>query len=248
MKIALVQLESISGDIDHNIGNHLAALGRLQAGDADLAIFPELSLCNYEPGIAAEAAIDADDERLAPFGEFSRRQGMRICVGVSLRTDARPSISALLFSPAGTRRIVHKAYLHADELPFFAAGCGQASLLDTPRRVGLAICYDISVDAHLEQAAAQGMQAYLASVAKTSAGIAAARKRLATKAREYGVPILAVNSVGTCEGLPAGGNSMVIDASGELVEILGGNEQAMLIYDLDSGQARKLPLAIPSRD
>lgn len=242
MKIALAQIESITGDVDRNIACHLAALGQLRAGDADLVIFPELSLCNYDPHCAGMSAIDAGDERLAPFEEFARSRNMTICVGAALRTTGKPSISAILFSPRQARQFVHKAYLHADEMPFFAAGCEQASLLETTRRVALAICFDISVDTHIEQAAAQGMEVYVASVAKTVPGIAAARERLADKAREYAVPVLAVNSVGTCEGQPAGGNSMIIDAKGNLVEALDADEQAILICDLELGRARKLPL------
>jgi predicted amidohydrolase len=242
LKIALAQIESITGDVEGNIARHLTALGQLHAGDADLVIFPELSLCNYEPGIAAEAAIDAGDERLAPFENFARRQGMSICVGAPLRSNGKPSISAILFAPGQPRRVAHKAYLHDDEIAFFAAGRGQANLLGSTPRIALAICYDISVDAHIEQAAAQGMQAYLASAAKTVAGIAAARERLSIKAGEYGIPVLMVNSVGTCEGKPAGGNSMVIDAGGKLVQALNASEQALLLHDLKRASTRKLAL------
>ena len=244
MKIALAQIESIVDDIDRNIARHLAALGHLRAGDADLVIFPELSLSNYEPSIVGRAAIDAGDARLTRFEEFAQRQGMSVCVGTPLRTDGKPSISAILFSPGQSRRVIHKANLHADEEPFFAAGCEQASLLEMTSRVALAICYDISVDAHIAQAAARGMEVYVASVAKTVAGIAAAREELVDKARAYEVPVLAVNSVGSCEGQPAGGNSMVIDADGLLVEALDSGEQAMLIHDLESGSTRKLRLDI----
>ncbi len=245
MKIALVQIASVDGDVEANVARHSAALAHLRAGDAGLAIFPELSLTNYEPKIAATAAIGADDARLAPLEEIARELDIQVCVGAPLRSRGKPSIAALLLSPGRQRRIIHKAYLHQDEMPLFAPGCELASLLDTGRRIALAICYDISVDAHIEQAAAQRMEVYLASVAKTADGIAAARERLRPKAREYGVPVLVVNSVGSCEGRPAGGNSMVIGANGELIDALDDSEQAILIHDLASGIARKLPLAIP---
>jgi len=244
LKIALLQIESITGDLERNIARHLAALEHLHAGDAELAIFPELSLSNYEPGVAARTAIDAADERLAPFEDFSLQRNVSVCIGAPLRGGVRPSISAILFSPGQPRRVIHKAFLHDDEVPVFAPGCRQASVLALSQRVGLAICFDISVDAHLEQASAQGMDVYLASVAKTADGIAAARERLRMKAREYGVPVLVVNSVGNCEGRPAGGNSTVIDANGEVIEALDGSEQTVLVFDLESGPARKLPLDI----
>lgn len=243
MKIALAQIESIDGDVDANVARHLGALRLLQAGDAELVIFPELSLTNYEPAIAARAALVADDPRLAPLEDAARELNAGICVGAPLETADKPSISAILFSPSQARRIVHKAYLHEDETPLFAAGVEQASVFELTRRVALAICFDISVNAHIEQAAAQGMDIYLASVAKTAEGIAAARESLQTRAREYGVPVLVVNSVGYCEGRPAGGNSTIFCRDGSIVDALDDREQAVLIFDSVSGQACKLPLA-----
>jgi len=242
MKIALAQIESIDADIDGNIARHLAALQQLRAGDAELVIFPELSLTNYTPAIAGGAAITADDTRLGPLEDAARELDTSICVGAPLQSGDKPSISALLLSPGRPRRIVHKAYLHEDEVSLFAAGVGASSVIALAQRVALAICYDISVDAHIEQAAAEGMEVYVASVAKTLPGIAAARDRLRKKALEYGVPVLVVNSVGTCEGKQAGGNSMVIASDGSAIDNLDDREQAMLIYDSASGQTRRLAL------
>lgn len=240
MKIALAQIASVDADIEANIAHHLAALRHLHAGDADLVIFPELSLTNYAPAIAGAAAIAPDDPRLAPLDDAAGALNASICVGAPLETGGKPSISAILIAPGQPRRVVHKAFLHDDEIPLFAPGVERASLLAP--RVALAICYDISVDAHIEQAAAEGMEIYLASVAKTVAGIAAARERLRLKAREYGVPVLVVNSVGSCEGKQAGGGSMAIGGDGSLIGMLDDREQALLIYDSAQGLTRRLRL------
>ena len=246
MKIALVQIESIDGDIDANIARHMAALETLGKAGAALAVFPELSLSNYEPRIAAAAAIDADDTRLAPLEALARDLELRICVGAALKNGDKPSIAAILISPAEPRRVIHKAYLHADEAPLFAAGSERVSVLPLAQRVAVAICFDISVDAHIEQAAADGMDIYLASVAKTASGIAAARDLLRSRARNYALPVLVVNSVGKCEGLPAGGNSMIIDSGGSIVEALDDREQAILVYDSTLGRAYRLSLDMSS--
>lgn len=242
MRIALVQIASIDGDLEANIERHLAALEHLGDANADLAVFPELSLSNYEPKIAAAAAIEAGDPRIEPLEALARDLDMRICVGAPLRNGIKPSIAALLLSPAESRRVIHKAYLHADEVPIFAAGSGQSAVLELEQRLALAICYDISVDAHIEQASSQSMELYVASVAKTVAGIAAARVRLADLARRYAVPVLAVNSVGRCEGRRAGGGSLVIDSGGRVVEALDDREQAILVHDSARGLTRKLSL------
>ena len=243
MKIALAQIASVAGDIDGNLARHLAALEALAPGDADLVMFPELSLCAYEPALAGSAAIAADDARLAPLDAFAERRGTALCAGAALACAGKPEIAALLFAPGEARRVIRKAYLHADEEPFFATGSGRAVVLDMARRVGVAICHDVNVDAHIEAARSQGMQVYVAGVAKTAAGMAAAKDRLRGKARESGVPVLVVNCTGICEGKPAGGGSFVIDAGRSVLAELGRDEQALLICDLAGGEIeiRRLP-------
>ena len=129
MKIALAQMASRAGDLEANLARHLAALEVLQPGDADLAVFPELSLSGYQPELAGATAIDANDRRLAPLDAFATRHGIAVCAGVPIATGDRPEIAALLFTPDAPRRVIRKAYLHVDEEAFFAPGSGQAVVL-----------------------------------------------------------------------------------------------------------------------
>jgi len=132
--------------------------------------------------------------------------------------------------------VIHKSFLHDDEVPYFSAEQAPATLLEMGKRVAIAICYEISVDDHYASAAHQGMEVLLATVAKTAGGMDQARQRLSAKARQLNIPILVANSVGTCEGKVAGGNSMVIRADGTVACALNSDEEAMLLYDLNEGR------------
>ncbi|MEO1211045.1 MAG: carbon-nitrogen hydrolase family protein [Cyanobacteria bacterium J06638_20] len=242
MKIGLAQVESHTGDIDGNIRHHLDVLSHLGASDVDLVMFPELSLSNYEPEIAESAGIDPKDKRLAAFQEFADKNGIAIGVGASVCTAEKPLISALVFVPHRTCIVVDKVYLHEDELPYFSAKSKPATVLELAQNIGIAICYEISVDAHIKSASTQNMDIYLASVAKTVAGITSAKERLSVKAKEFNVPILIVNSIGTCEGKEAGGGSAIIESDGTVVASLNDKEEAILIYDLQNRHARKFPI------
>ena len=244
MKIALVQIASQAGNIENNLARHLAALDLLRPGDADIAVFPELSLSGYEPELAGTSEIDANDLRLAPLDAFARERGISICAGAPLRTSGKPEIAALLFTPNAPRRVIRKAYLHADEEAFFAPGSGEAIVLDTAQRIGIAICHDINVDAHIDQAVARGADIYLAGVAKTAQGMAAAESTMRDRARQHRLPIRGVNCTGTCEGKPAGGASLVIDATGNPLISLGREEQALLGYDTASGETEVRPTGL----
>ena len=242
MKIGLAQIRSSTGDIDRNISHHLDVLDHLGAGDVDLVMFPELSLSNYAPDIANSVAMEPDDIRLKPFQEFADRTGISVGVGIPLRSTNRPLISIIVFFANRIKTIIHKSYLHEDELPYFSVSSMPVTVLEMSRRVTVAICHEINVDAHIESAAAKGIDVYLASVAKTAVGLDAAREKLLVHASKFNIPVLVVNSVGTCEGKEAGGGSMVIGADGTVICSLDDTEEAILIYDFKIKNTQKLQI------
>jgi len=237
MKIALMQVQSATGDLAFNIERHLTALSVFAPGEVDLAVFPELSLTGYAPEIAGTMVLEPEDSRLDPFQYAAERSAASILVGAPTRAASRPFVSLIAFSPRHPRTAIHKTYLHEDELPYFSAPRTGVHVLGGPVRVALAICYEISVDAHVARAAEQGMDVYLASVAKTASGIEHASIRLGHKAREFAVHALAANCVGVCEGKPAGGRSFAIDTRGAIVGELNADEEAALVYDTATATA-----------
>ena len=237
MKIRLAQVWSEQGDVQRNIDHHLALLRTLELGSADLVAFPELSLTNYDPGVARAAALDPGDDRLAAFQAFADETGTAVAAGAPLKTAGKPLIALLVFAPGRSPAVVGKGYLHADEVPFFSAFEGGVGVLDLAARIGVAICYEISVAAHTAAVMAHRPALYLASVAKTPGGVAASRSTLSGIARTYGVPVLMVNSVGTCEGKAAGGGSMVIGRTGRLLAQLGEADEGFLTFDTETESA-----------
>ena len=242
MKIGLAQIKSDKGDINGNLRHHLDLLGNLAAGEVELVIFPELSLSNYDPDIAVSAAIGPEDTRLDAIQQFADRTEISVGVGFPERSSDKPFITLVVFSPSRPRTVIHKSHLHEDELPYFSTLNESASVLELSKRVAVAICYEITVDAHIESAMAKNMDLYLASVAKTAKGIREAKTQLSAKAREFKVPILVANSVGTCEGKVAGGGSMVIDVDGTVIGALNDTEEAILIYDSEARDKQKVEI------
>ena len=241
MKICLAQVRSAKGHLQENIDHHMRVLTHLEAGAADLVVFPELSLTNYDPDIAMATAIAPQDSRLQVFQEVADSTGLTIAVGVPTKSLEKPLISMIICLPNQARRVINKQYLHGDERAFFSPADEAPGLHDMATRIGLAICYEMSVDAHIEAALSSGIDLYLASVAKTRDGMVKAEKALSTKAKRYQVPILVVSCVGTCEGKDAGGGSMAIDPSGKIIVQLRHTDEGLLVYDDVSRTAVSLP-------
>src|SRR4051794_39123616 len=118
MRIAVAQIRPVKGDIQSNIANHKELIDVAAANEADIIIFPELSLTGYEPELSKELATSASDVRFDDFGKMSEENQITIGVGAPLKSNTGVCISTILFQPGKTRSIYSKKYLHADEEPF----------------------------------------------------------------------------------------------------------------------------------
>ena len=226
------------GNVEVNISRHMLALDAVSTFAADLIIFPELSICGYSLYLAEESALDINDSRLGCFQDYSLNTGSVVVVGAAEKTEAKPFISLFVFWPNGERSCIHKAILHEDELLYFSAPDSGVQFLSLQRKVAIAICYESSVGKHIQMASESGMEIYLASVAKTVAGIEKAHETQKRNARIYGVPVLVSNCCGECEGKPAGGSSIVIDQDGSELYSLSCMEEGFIIFDSESRSAK----------
>jgi predicted amidohydrolase len=233
MRIAVAQTRPFKGDILQNIEAHIQFIGLAGAERADTIVFPELSVTGYEPELAAGLAMTAADVRLDIFQTLSDRYSMTIGVGVPTTDGAGVRITELIFQPGQLRQAYSKRYLHADEQPYFVCGAEAGLLRDG--KIALAICYEVSVPAHSEQAHRGGAEIYLVSVAKTKAGMDGAAETLAGIARRYSMTVLVSNCVGHCADFECGGRSAVWSREGVMLAQLDGIEEGILVLDTDTG-------------
>jgi predicted amidohydrolase len=241
MKIALAQIRSIPGDIAANIAQHLRFIESAISHEADLIVFPELSITNYEPEMAEALAIGLDDARLDEFQSISRSANLTIGVGAPTHGPGRAHISLLVFQPTAPRRLYSKQFLHEDEFPFFAAGRNRGSEAITHLTIGrgriaFAICYELSVPEHAKTAFTVGADLYLASVAKHADGVAEASKRMPEIARTYHVPVMMVNAIGPADNFVAAGGTAVWGARGHRLSQMDGESEGLLIFDPATGR------------
>lgn len=235
MRICLAQTRPIKGDVEANIKNHLALTGLAVSNSADIIIFPELSITGYEPTLAKGLATTPDDSRFDLFQKISDEKNILIGIGTPLKKDEDITISLVLFAPNEKRKTYSKQFLHPDEDPFFVAGEKAIGLLGENTNIALAICYELSVAAHAENAFNSGAKIYLASVAKTAEGMNKAHDRLACIAKQYSATVLVVNCIGLCDGAVCGGRSAIWNEKGDLTGQLDDDQEGILFMDTDTG-------------
>ena len=234
MKICIAQLQPVKGDVGKNIELHEKLINIAVSLSADVIVFPELSLTGYEPTLAQELAATPDDKRFDIFQKISNEKRITIGVGMPITTPFGITISMICFRSDKPRQVYSKKYIHADEEGFFVSGQNPDAPIFSTSNIALAICYEISVPAHAEDAFNKGAKIYIASVAKSTKGIDAAIQRLSDIARSYSMIVFMSNCTGLADGVICAGKSSIWNASGELIGQLDNTSEGLLMLDTES--------------
>lgn len=234
MKICVVQLKPVKGEIETNIKKHAEAVAKSAVLGAQAVFFPELSLTGYEPSLAGALATLPDDERLDVFQALSDKYRITIGVGLPTRSATGINISMICFQPGQKRQCYSKQQLHADETPYFIEGNGQVLLKIGSYVVAPGICYESLQKNHAENAVKLGATIYVASVAKSQNGITKGDVHYPAVAQEFSIPVLLSNSVGFYDSFMSVGKSSVWTKDGKLSARLSEEEEGLLVYDTDT--------------
>jgi NAD+ synthase (glutamine-hydrolysing) len=258
MKIALLQINPIVGDLAGNA--RLIADAAREAGrsKADLAVTPELALAGYLP------------RDLLLSGDFVARSWDRLQALARELEDQPPTLVGLpepnpsdegrpLFNTAALirgGRIEHRfrkallpTYDVFDEDRYFEPFHGAQTLDVAGRRLGISICEDVWNDRDfwkrrryhhdpVEELVRAGAQAIInLSASPFTVGKQERREHmLGSMAARHGVPILYVNQFGGNDDLVFDGRSCALSFSGHVIARGRSFERDVVICDL--GQAR----------
>lgn len=237
MKICMAQLLPFKGQIAANITLHDKFIKTAVAAGAEIIVFPELSLTGYEPTLAKNLATTKDDKRLDVLQSLSDKHNIIICAGLPTKAANGICISMVIFQPGKARVTYSKKYLHADEEPFFISGENFPVLAVNGLNIAFAICYELSVEAHAENAFKNKVDVYIASVAKTETGIEKANTRLAEIVATYDVPVLMCNCLGPNDDFIGAGKSAAWDNNGKMLLQLSSNKDELLLFDTTTKEA-----------
>lgn len=206
MRVTLAEHRADARPLAAQANLHAERVAEAARGGARLVVFPELSLGGYRPSEAAALAVEPEDRLFDVIERAARADGATALVGAPIRRRHGVEIGLVALGD-GPRAVYAKRHLHADEVPFFVPGTASPVLEIDGRRVGLAICYELFVEAHRAALADLGAELWVASVAKHARGMARATALLSAEAEARGVPVGLVNQVGPCEDFEACGGS-----------------------------------------
>ena len=233
-RIAVAQTRPIKGDIEANIRNHIRFISNAAEQKANMIIFPELSLTGYEPVLAADLAIKADDKAFDLVRRLSSQHDITAVAGAPIvNTGGKPFIGSICFGSFG-QHVYLKQHLHPGEEKFFSNGneAGILNIKDTV--VGLAICADIAHASHPEMTSRKGATIYAASVFVTPQGYDNDTGLLRSYALRYGMSIAMANFCGESGGMKSAGRSAIWDERGRLIIKAGEFDENLIIAEKTS--------------
>lgn len=234
--VSAAQVYSIKGDVESNIQIHLEFVKKAIEHDADLIVFPELSLTGYELRMAEGLAIDIDDNRLQPFYRLARQENITIIAGAPIiNLTGKPYIGALIFSPENLS-VYKKQYLHTGEDKYISPGQKDCLIDINGEHIGLAICADIANPAHPEAVALKGATIYAAGVLITREGYANDAILLKNYALKHNMTVVLANYCEPTGGFIPAGKSAIWNEKGQLVAVADESNKCLVVAKKESNK------------
>jgi NAD+ synthase (glutamine-hydrolysing) len=263
MKVALAQTNPTVGDIPANMKQTLAFCADAAKQGAQLVVFPELSVIGYPPkDLLLKPSFVQDNLNAVNDIAAKVDQKLTVVVGYAQPNQhdvGRPLHNAVAVIKGG--RVVSRhlktllpTYDVFDESRYFEPGPKtQANQVTTIEGVptGLSICEDLWNDERMlprrlyaadpiGDLAKQG--AKLLVNASASPFVEAKHdfrvKLFGAQCKEFGLPLIYVNQVGGNDELVFDGNSLVLDASGNVIAQAREFEEDLLVVDLNAKHNR----------
>jgi NAD+ synthase (glutamine-hydrolysing) len=243
MRLALAQINTTVGDLDGNRERILARLTEAKEAGADIALFPELAVTGYPPEdlLLRPSFIEAAERSLALIAREAR--GIAVLVGTP-HLD-RDLYNACAICAAGEVQAIYRKrflpnYGVFDEHRYFAQGRDLFLLEHGGALIGPTVCEDIwqpgPPATDLTLAGAQ----LIVNISASPFHVGKEREReqmLQTRARDNVCYVAFVNAVGAQDELVFDGHSVVLDDEGEVLARAPGFEEALLVVDIDPGEA-----------
>lgn len=255
MKVLAVQMNPTIGDVEGNTQKVLNALEQSKQKDADVVLFPELTLIGYFPDdlLLDPSLIDACAMQLEKIAPFTR--GLFVAVGLprwNLSGEEKPLYNSVaVFANAKLLGFKNKTLLPTydvfDERRFFEPGTEEPIWEYLGHRIAVTICEDLwqhsdkvgytnyRVDPVLE------LKKKRPDLVLNLSGSPYFLNRKGTRlsvfqsvAKTLDCPVILCNQVGANDQLVFDGYSLYVNEKGELIQIAKGFAEDDLLIDLNT--------------
>ena len=254
VNVALAQISCKVGDKKRNVNVMKKNVKEAKKRNANLIIFPELSLTGYvSRDLAYELAEPIPGPTIRSLEEVTKRENVYMVLGMPERSDKARAVlynTAVLLGPDGLIGKYRKMYLptHSvfEEKRYFRPGYELPVFETDIGRIGLIICYDVFFPETARLLRLKGAELIIC----ISASPAVRRKFFETltvaRAIENTVFLAYVNLVGIEDGLQFWGGSRLITPSGSTISQAKYDDEDLVTGKISYADLKRTETFVPT--
>ncbi len=254
IRLALCQICSKREDKAANLLKIEKLTVKAKQQEADLAIFPELSLTGYVVlDQVYELAETIPGPTTAKVEALAKKTGMHIIFGMpelSEKTQGTIFNTAVFVGPQGLIGKYRKMYLptHSvfEEKRYFRPGYQPAAFQTDLGNIGLSICYDVFFPEVFRLIRLKGAQLIVCISASPAVRRSYFEILTSARALENTAFLAYVNLAGVEDGLQFWGGSRLVSPTGDVVTKAKYDEEDFVICDVDYEDLRTAETFIPT--
>ena len=243
-RIALAQINTTVGDLEGNYAKIIKQIHAAEEAGCHLVTFPELAITGYPPEDLVLRKQFIHDQRSVLDKIVAQVQGITCVIGFVDSEDDLLFNSAAIIQDSKIKAIYHKIqlpnYSVFDEQRYFDVDNTPIIIEMNKLKIGVSICEDIWIPNGVTEAQAfEGGAHILLNISASPyvAGKGYERIELMQKRAKQTRSIVAYNNlVGGQDELVFDGQSLIIDANGNVCCIGSAFEEEMIIHDINGSQ------------
>ncbi|WP_297208961.1 MULTISPECIES: NAD+ synthase [Thermodesulfovibrio] len=251
LRLALCQINSTVGDIEGNLEKILQYIKKAKEEKAEIVVFPELALTGYTPEdlLLYPQFIKRAKEALERVVEEVSDQ--IVILGVPYTQEDLYN-SAAVVADKKLVDLYHKIYLPNysvfDEVRYFKSGKRAPVYEYGSVLFGLNICEDIFHSTFPSPFQAYSGAELIINISASPFYVGKFERKLrmlSTRAFDFGVFIVYLNSVGGQDEVVFDGRSLIISPSGDVITVGKAFEEDFIIADLDLEEVTRVRMREP---
>ena len=248
MRVALGQFNAVVGDLDGNADKMRLLYKRALEQNADLLVFPELSVCGYPPEDLLYKKDFLADNMAIIEAVAADCPNLTIVAGFAEGRNGRTFNSAAVLKGGRVTKVYRKSMLPNygvfDERRYFEPGNKPVVIKIAGMKIALTICFDIWNIAWLSDLLKHaGRVDMILNISASPFHVGKIDKRkgiLAACAKHFKCAVAYCNLVGGQDELVFDGRSMFADSSGTIAAVARAFDEDLLVADVTASARHKV--------
>ena len=249
MKLALAQMKN-EGTIKKNLEKSIFFIKEASENNADIILFPEVQLTEffpqYEKQNVAKYRLQIDSEEIKSLQKACHENHIIAIPNIYLEEEDCAYDASLFIDREGNIKGVQKMVHVAQANQFFEqdyytpSDDGFKVFESEFGRIGIVVCFDRHYPESIRTEALMGTDLILIPTVNTKSEPSEMFEwELRVQAFQNSVAIAMCNRVGVEDAMEFSGESIVVDANGNVIKKADDKEQ-MLYVDIDLGESKRI--------